>query len=82
MDQSRFVLTDRQWELIAPHCLGRDDTRGSTGRDNRLFLEAVNRPGFAGECLVQLLGRFFGGVQGLIIFLLSFLRRDVADFRV
>ena len=41
MDQSRFVLTDRQWELIAPHCLGRDDTRGSTGRDNRLFLEAV-----------------------------------------
>ena len=41
MDPSRFVLTDRQWQLIAPHCLGRDDTRGSTGRDNRLFLETV-----------------------------------------
>ena len=41
MDPSRFVLTDRQWALIAPLCLGRADTRGSTGRDNRLFLEAV-----------------------------------------
>lgn len=41
MDPSRFVLTDDQWALIAPLCLGRDDTRGSTGRDNRLFLEAV-----------------------------------------
>lgn len=41
MDASRFVLTDLQWRLIAPLCLGRDDTLGSTGRDNRLFLEAV-----------------------------------------
>ncbi len=41
MDPSRFVLTDHQWRIIAPLCLGRDDTRGSSGRDNRLFLEAV-----------------------------------------
>jgi len=41
MDRSRFVLTDRQWAIIEPLCLGRADTRGSTGRDNRLFVEAV-----------------------------------------
>jgi len=41
MDCSRFALTDQQWKIIEPLCLGRTDTRGSTGRDNRLFLEAV-----------------------------------------
>ncbi|MBU2077915.1 MAG: IS5 family transposase [Alphaproteobacteria bacterium] len=41
MDPSRFVLADRQWAIVAPLCPGRDGTRGSTGRDNRLFLEAV-----------------------------------------
>lgn len=41
MDPSRLVITDRQWEIIAPLCLGRPDTRGSTGRNNRLFVEAV-----------------------------------------
>ena len=41
MDRRRFVLTDHQWAIIEPLCLGRADMRGSTGRDNRLFLEAV-----------------------------------------
>ena len=41
MNRNRFVLTDRQWAIIEPLRLGRADTRGSTGRDNRLFLEAV-----------------------------------------
>ena len=41
MDRRRFVLTDDQWAIIEPLCLGRADMRGSTGRDNRLFLEAV-----------------------------------------
>ena len=43
---------------------------------------ALNRPGFTGECLVQLLGRFSCDIQGLVVVLLSFLRRDIADFRV
>ena len=37
----RFVLSDRQWERIAPHIIGDERTRGSSGRDNRLFVEAV-----------------------------------------
>jgi transposase len=41
MDRDRFVLTDRQWAVIAPLCLGRAEMPGRTGADNRLFLEAV-----------------------------------------
>ena len=41
MDRSRFVLTDRQWELIEPLCPGGAHAPGRTGRDTRLFLEAV-----------------------------------------
>lgn len=41
MDRSRFVLTDRQWAVIAPLCPGRAGMPGRTGADNRLFLEAV-----------------------------------------
>src|SRR4051794_39827826 len=37
----RLVLNDRQWERIAPHIIGDERTRGSSGRDNRLFVEAV-----------------------------------------
>ena len=37
----RLVLSDRQWERIAPHIIGDERTRGSSGRDNRLFVEAV-----------------------------------------
>ena len=41
MTQERFVITDRQWALIAPHCLGKRSDPGRTGGDGRLFLEAV-----------------------------------------
>ena len=37
----RLVLSDRQWERIAAHIIGDERTRGSSGRDNRLFVGAV-----------------------------------------
>ena len=41
MTKDRFVITDRQWALIAPLCLGKKSDPGRTGGDGRLFLEAV-----------------------------------------
>ena len=37
----RTALTDTQWDIIAPHCLGRASDPGRTGADPRLFVEAV-----------------------------------------
>ena len=37
----RTTLTDTQWAIIAPHCLGRDCDPGRTGPDPRRFVEAV-----------------------------------------
>ena len=37
----RLVLSDRQWDRIAAHIIGDGRTRGSSGRDNRMFVEAV-----------------------------------------
>ncbi|WP_323991348.1 IS5 family transposase [Nguyenibacter sp. L1] len=37
----RLVLTDAQWAKIEPHCLGKLSDPGRSGRDNRLFIEAV-----------------------------------------
>lgn len=37
----RLVLMDDQWERIAPRTIGRPDQRGSTGRNNRMFVEGV-----------------------------------------
>ena len=37
----RLVLSDGQWQRIAPHIIGDERTRGSSGRDNRMFVEAV-----------------------------------------
>jgi transposase len=37
----RFVLTDAQWAKMEPHCLGKKSDPGRSGRDNRLFVEAV-----------------------------------------
>ena len=37
----RTVLTDAQWAVIAPHCLGRECDPGRTGPDPRRFVEAV-----------------------------------------
>jgi transposase len=37
----RLVLSDPAWEGMAPLIIGRPDQRGSTGRDNRMFVEGV-----------------------------------------
>ena len=37
----RLVLSDHQWERISGVIIGRPDQCGSTGRDNRMFVEAV-----------------------------------------
>jgi len=41
MAAKRFVITDRQWALMEPHCLGKKTDSGRTGSDGRLFWEAV-----------------------------------------
>lgn len=38
---TRRVLSDAQWALIEPFCLGKKRDPGQTGRDPRLFMEAV-----------------------------------------
>jgi transposase len=35
----RLVLSDASWERMAPLIIGRPDQKGSTGRDNRMFVE-------------------------------------------
>ena len=37
----RLVLTDMQWEKMAPFCLGKPTDPGRTGSDCRLFVEAI-----------------------------------------
>ncbi len=37
----RLILSDDQWERISGHIIGGPHTRGSTGRDNRMFVEGV-----------------------------------------
>jgi transposase len=41
MDETRFVVTDEVWDRLAPLLPGKAGDRGATGRDNRLFVEAV-----------------------------------------
>ena len=38
---TRRVLTNAQWAIIEPYCLGKSTDPGQTGRDPRLFVEAV-----------------------------------------
>ena len=38
---TRMVLSDAQWVLIEPHCLGKKSDPGRTGGDTRVFMEAV-----------------------------------------
>lgn len=38
---TRRVLTDAQWSIIEPYSLGKSTDPGQTGRDPRLFVEAV-----------------------------------------
>lgn len=37
----RLILSDRQWDRISGHIIGDERTRGSSGRDNRMFMEGV-----------------------------------------
>lgn len=41
LQMRRHELSEREWQLIAPHTLGQPGTSGGTGRDNRLFVNAV-----------------------------------------
>ncbi len=41
MIEDRFVITERQWALMEPHCLGKKTDPGRSGGDGRLFLEAI-----------------------------------------
>ena len=41
MLSDRFLISDGQWDLIEPHCLGKKSDPGRTGGDARLFVEAV-----------------------------------------
>ncbi|MBM3490405.1 MAG: transposase, partial [Alphaproteobacteria bacterium] len=37
----RLALSDEQWSKISGLIIGRPEQRGSTGRDNRMFVEGV-----------------------------------------
>ena len=37
----RLMLSDGHWDRVSPHIIGDARTRGSSGRDNRMFVEAV-----------------------------------------
>lgn len=37
----RAILSDRQWDRMSDRIIGRSDQCGLTGRDNRMFIEAV-----------------------------------------
>ncbi len=37
----RLVLSDGQWDRLSAHIIGNERTCGSSGRDNRMFVEAV-----------------------------------------
>ena len=39
--KERLVLSDVQWERISGLIIGRPDQKGSTGRNNRMFVEGV-----------------------------------------
>ena len=41
MPSGRYVITDRQWSRIEPHCLGKKTDPGRTGSDGRQLLEGV-----------------------------------------
>jgi transposase len=41
LDRDRFVVGDRAWEKVASLLPGKPTDPGGTGKDNRLFLEAV-----------------------------------------
>ncbi|TAY71706.1 IS5 family transposase [Rhizobium leguminosarum] len=57
----RLILRDEQWERISHHIIGDERTRGSSGRDNRMFVEAVLwivRPGSPWRDLPEVFGEW------------------------
>jgi transposase len=41
MLSDRFMISDEQWALMEPHCLGKKTDPGRSGSDARIFLEGV-----------------------------------------
>jgi putative transposase len=41
MSEVRLILKDPQWDRMAPHLPGKVGDPGRSGKDNRLFVEAV-----------------------------------------
>jgi len=41
MLKDRFVISDEQWALMEPHCLGKKSDPGRSGSDARTFLEGI-----------------------------------------
>jgi putative transposase len=39
--QDRLILRDDQWDQMSAHVIGDEPTRAASGRDNRMFAEAV-----------------------------------------
>ena len=57
----RLVLGEEQWERISGLIIGRPDQCGSTGRDNRMFVEGVLwivRTGAPWRDLLEVFGRW------------------------
>ncbi|SFK59317.1 Transposase [Methylocapsa palsarum] len=57
----RLILRDDQWERVSRHIIGDDRTRGSSSRDNRMFVEAVLwivRTGSPGRDLPEAFGEW------------------------
>jgi len=55
----RLVLSDEQWDRISGLIIGRPDQRGSTGHDNRMFVEGalwIVRTGSPWRDLPQIFG--------------------------
>jgi transposase len=58
----RLMLSDSQWERIAPELSGKAGDPGCSGRDNRLFIEAVlwtARTGSPWRDLPEAFGKWF-----------------------
>ncbi len=41
MLSDQFMISDEQWALMEPGCLGKKSDPGHSGRDARVFIESV-----------------------------------------